>query len=131
MSSGDAYKYCESIGATMKTPTKLEADAKTLEALAGFVGIFEQISPEPSSAPRAALGEDNSIFIEVWYKTDEDTFLVGDHMAEVSADIVEETDVTVVLALCGCGRWVELKIGHSATANTSAWGEDPNHRGQR
>jgi hypothetical protein len=36
--------------------------------------------------------------VEVGYKTDEDTFLVGDRMAEASADIVEEMDVTVVLA---------------------------------
>ena len=82
----------------MKTQIRLEADAKTLEALARFLGVFEKISPEPAYPPKAVLGEDNIIFIEVGYKTDEDTFLVGDHMAEVSADIVEETDVTVVLA---------------------------------
>ncbi|HXH14435.1 MAG TPA: hypothetical protein VNP04_32305 [Alphaproteobacteria bacterium] len=82
----------------MKTQIRLEADAKTLDALARFLGILEKISPKPVSMPKAVLGEDNIIFVEVGYKTDEDTFLVGDRMAEVSADLVEETDVTVVLA---------------------------------
>jgi hypothetical protein len=107
-SGGDAYEYCESIGGTMKTQIRIEPDAKTLEALARFLGIFEKISPEPASPPRAVLGEDNIIFIEVGYKTDEDTFLVGDHIAEVSADIVEETDVTVVLA-----PFVIAETGHA------------------
>jgi hypothetical protein len=31
--------------------------------------------------------------VEVGYRTDEDTFLVGDHMAQVGAQIVEETDI--------------------------------------
>ena len=82
----------------MKTQIRLEADAETLDALARFLGILEKISPKPVSMPKAVLGEDNIISVEVGYKTDEDTFLVGDRMAEVSADLVEETDVTVVLA---------------------------------
>jgi len=94
----DAYEYFERIGGTMKTQIRLEADAKSLDALARFLAIFEKISPAPVCLPKAVLGEDNIIFVEVGYKTDEDTFLVGDRMAEVSADIVEETDVTVVLA---------------------------------
>jgi hypothetical protein len=61
----------------MKTQIRLEADAKTLEALARFLAIFEKISPEPAYPPKAVLGEDDIIFIEVGYKTDEDTFLAG------------------------------------------------------
>jgi hypothetical protein len=38
------------------------------------------------------------IYVEVGYRTEEDSFLVGDHMAEVGAEIVEETDILVALA---------------------------------
>jgi hypothetical protein len=82
----------------MKTRVTFPVDAKTLDALAKFLGRFEKISPEPVHPPKAVLGEDNIIFVEVGYKSDDDAILVGDRMAEVSADIVEETDVTVVLA---------------------------------
>jgi hypothetical protein len=97
-SGRDAYEYRKSIGGIMKTQIRLEADAKALSALARFLGVLEKISPKPLHPPKAVLGEDDIIFVEVGYKTDEDTFFVGDRMAEVSADIVEETDVTVVLA---------------------------------
>ncbi len=82
----------------MKTQIRLEADAKTLDALAKFLAIFEKMSPRPVYQPKAVLGEDNIIFVEVGYKTDEDTFLIGDRMAEVAADFLEETRVLVVLA---------------------------------
>ena len=81
----------------MKTRFTFPVDAKTLHVLAKFLERFEKISPEPVHPPKAVLGEDDIIFVEVGYKTDEDTFFVGDRTAEVSADIVEETDVTVVL----------------------------------
>jgi hypothetical protein len=97
-SSRHAHKYYESIGGIMKTSIRLEADAKALDALAKVLAILEKVSPEPVYPPKAVLGEDNIIFVEIGYKTDEDTFLVGDRMAEVAADLVEETGVTVVLA---------------------------------
>jgi hypothetical protein len=82
----------------MKTQIRLEADAKTLDALAKFLAIFEKVSPKPVCQPKAVLGEANIIFVEVGYKTDEDTFQVGDRMAEVAADLLDETSVLVVLA---------------------------------
>jgi hypothetical protein len=82
----------------MKTQIRLEADAKTLNALAKFLAIFEKLSPKPVCQPKAVLGEDNIIFVEVGYKSDEDTFLVGDRMAEVAADLLDETGVLVALA---------------------------------
>jgi hypothetical protein len=66
--------------------------------LAKFLERFERVSPEPVHPPKAVLGEDNIIFVEVGYKTDDDAILIEERMAEVSADIVEEADVTVVLA---------------------------------
>lgn len=38
------------------------------------------------------------IYVEVGYRTEEDTFLSGDQMAQVGADIVEDTDVLTALA---------------------------------
>lgn len=82
----------------MKTQITLAGDAKTLEALARFLAEFEKISPEPVDPPKAIRGEDNVIYVEAGYRTDEETFLAGDRMAAVGADIVEETGVLVALA---------------------------------
>ena len=73
-------------------------DAQSLKALARFLETFETVSPEPVCAPKAIRGEDNVIYVEVGYRTEEDTFRVGDRMAAVGADILEETGVLVVLA---------------------------------
>ena len=82
----------------MKTHLNLVGDAKSLNALARFLATFETVSPEPICPPKAIRGEDNVIYVEAGYRTEEDTFRVGDRMAAVGADILEETGVLVVLA---------------------------------
>jgi hypothetical protein len=82
----------------MRTQITLAADARTLDALAKFLGELEKLSPSPLLPPRAIRGEDNVVYVEVGYRTEDETFLVGDRMAEVGADIVEETGVLVALA---------------------------------
>jgi hypothetical protein len=82
----------------MKTRVTFPVDAKTLDVLAKFLETFEKISPEPVHPPKAVLGEDNIIFVEVGYKTDDDAILMGERMAEVAADLLDETSVLVVLA---------------------------------
>ena len=82
----------------MKTQISLAADPRILGALTRFLRAFEQISPESVVPPKAILGHDNVIYVEAGYKTEEDTFLVGDRMAEVGASIVEETGVLVAFA---------------------------------
>ena len=82
----------------MKTQIILTGDAKTLDALARFLAEFEKLGPEPVAPPKAIRGDDNVIYVEAGYRTEEETFLVGDRMAEVGADIVEETGVLVALA---------------------------------
>ena len=82
----------------MKTRVTLAADAKVLEALTRFLDEFEKVKPAPLASPKAMLGHDNVIYVEAEYKTEEDTFLVGDYMAEIGANIVEETGVLVALA---------------------------------
>ncbi len=82
----------------MRTQITLAADAKTLDALARFLNEFEKLSPEPLVPAKAIRGEDNVVYVEAGYKTEEDTFVVGDRMAEVGAEIVEEMGVLVALA---------------------------------
>ena len=82
----------------MKTQVTLIADAKSLDALAKFLAALERISPKPVCPTKAIRGNDNVIYVEVGYKTDEETFLVGDRMAEIGADILDETGVLVALA---------------------------------
>ena len=82
----------------MKTQLILTGDAKMLDALTRFLEALEQISPQPVYEPKAVCGEDNVIYVEVGYRTEEDTFLAADQMAQVGADIVEDTDVLVALA---------------------------------
>jgi hypothetical protein len=42
--------------------------------------------------------KDNVIYVEVGYRTEEESFLVGDRMAEVGTDILDNTGVLVALA---------------------------------
>jgi len=82
----------------MKTQLHLTGDAKTLDALARFLGVLETLTPAPITPPKAICGEDNVIYVEAGYRTDEETFVVGDYMAQVGAQIVEKTDILVALA---------------------------------
>ena len=82
----------------MKTQLHLTGDAKTLDALSRFLAALEMVKPEPVSPPKAVCGEDHVIYVEAGYRTEEDTFLAGDYMAQVGAQIVEDTDILVALA---------------------------------
>jgi hypothetical protein len=66
--------------------------------LVKFLREFERASPNPARQPKAIRGEDNVIYVEVGYRTEEETIRLGEHMAQVGADIVEETGVLVALA---------------------------------
>ena len=76
----------------------LISDTNTLEALTKFLRALEQVSPEPACHPKVIRGEDNVVYVEVGYGTEEETLLVGNRMAEVGADIIEDTGVLVALA---------------------------------
>jgi len=73
-------------------------DTKTLEALRRFLDVLAEVSPEPVCPPKVIRGEDNVIYVEVGYGTDEETLLVSKCMADVGADILEETGLLVALA---------------------------------
>jgi hypothetical protein len=57
----------------MNTQVTLIADAKSLDAVAKFLGALERIRPKPACRPKAIRGDDNVIYVEVGYKTDEET----------------------------------------------------------
>jgi hypothetical protein len=82
----------------MKTQLNLTGDSKTLDALARFLAALETMQPESVTQPKAICGEDNVIYVEVGYRSEEDSFRVGDQMAEVGAQIVEELDILIALA---------------------------------
>ena len=82
----------------MKTQLNLTGDSKTLDALSRFLSALEAMEPESVTQPKAICGEDNVIYVEVGYRSEDDSFLVGDRMAEVGAQIVEEMDILVALA---------------------------------
>ena len=82
----------------MKTRLDLTGDAKTLHALWRFLAALETVTPAPVTQPKAISGEENVIYVEIGYNTEEDTLRVGEQMAVVGAQIVEETDILVALA---------------------------------
>jgi hypothetical protein len=61
-------------------------------------GYKRNLTVEPIVPPKAIQGEDTVVYVEAGYSTEEETFVVGDHMAAIGADIVEETGVLVALA---------------------------------
>ena len=91
----------------MKTQLALTGDAKILDALSRFLERFEKLTPEPSVPPKAIQGEDKVVYVEAGYRTEEETFAAGDHMAPVGADIVEKTGVLIALAPFVAGREVD------------------------
>lgn len=82
----------------MKTQLNLTGDAKMLDALSRFLSALEAAQPAPITQPKAICGEDNVIYVEAGYETEEDTFVAGDLMAEIGAQIVEDSDILVALA---------------------------------
>jgi hypothetical protein len=44
------------------------------------------------------MGDDGVIYVKAGFTTEEESWRAGEKMAEVSAEIVEDTDVLVVLA---------------------------------
>ena len=82
----------------MKTQCMFTADARALDALVKFLREFERVSPDPACQPKAGLGEDNVIYVEAGYRTEEEMIHLEEQMARVGADIVEETGVLVALA---------------------------------
>ena len=71
---------------------------KSVEALARFLKHMDVLVPQPVEVPKAVMADDGVIYVKARFATEEEAWSAGEKMAEVGADIVEETDVLVALA---------------------------------
>jgi hypothetical protein len=69
-----------------------------IEALARFLKCLARLVPEPRGQPKVVMGDDGVIYVKAGFATEEAAWQAGEKMSEVSAEIVEDTDVLVVLA---------------------------------
>ncbi len=70
----------------------------SVEALAKFLKSLENLMPRPVGEPKVIMGDDRVIYVKAGFSTEEAAWCAGEQMAEMSADLVEESDVLVVLA---------------------------------
>ncbi len=67
-------------------------------ALSRFLKDLENLVPEPVGEPKVVMGDGNVICVKAAFLTEEAAWHAGEKMSKMSADLVEETDVLVVLA---------------------------------
>jgi hypothetical protein len=69
-----------------------------IEALARFLKCLASLVPEPLGQPKVVMGDDGVIYVKAGFATEEAAWQAGERMSAVSAEIVEDADVLVVLA---------------------------------
>lgn len=69
-----------------------------VEALARFLKCLEGLGPKLLGESKVVMGHDGVVYVKAGFATEEDAWTAGEKMAEVSAEIVEDTDVLIVLA---------------------------------
>ena len=82
----------------MNVEVALSGSVLSVEALVRFLRDLERLVPVPIGAPKVIMGNDGVIYVKAGFATDEEVWQAGEKMAEVSAEIVEDIDVLVVLA---------------------------------
>jgi hypothetical protein len=82
----------------MHVEVAFSGSVKSVEALARFLRHLEVLEPQPVDVPQVLMGDDGVIYVKARFATEEEAWIAGEKMAEVGADIVEETEVLVVLA---------------------------------
>ena len=82
----------------MNVEVALSGSVLSVEALARFLRGLERLVPVPIGAPKVVMGDDGVIYVKAGFATEEAAWQAGEKMAEVSAEIVEDIDVLVVLA---------------------------------
>jgi hypothetical protein len=82
----------------MKVDMAFSGSVACIEALVKFLRCVEQSDPQPIEEPHVVMGDDGVIYVKAGFATEEEAWQAGEKMAEVSAGIVEDTDVLVVLA---------------------------------
>jgi hypothetical protein len=92
----------------MKTQLNLIGDSKTLDALARFLAALETMEPTSVTQPKAICGEDNVIYVEVGYRSEEDSFPVCDlavsHFHSVQRRVHRVEALRFVLRIRQCSR---------------------------
>ena len=81
----------------MNVKIEFSGSVKSVEALVRFLKHLEALVPRPVSTPKVGM-RDGVIYVKAGFATEEDDWKAGEKMAEIGADIVEDTDVLVVLA---------------------------------
>lgn len=82
----------------MNVEVAFSGSVDCVEALARFLKGLERLEPEPLGKPKVIMGDDGVIYVKAGFATEEEAWQAGEKMSEVSAEIVEDTDVLVVLA---------------------------------
>jgi hypothetical protein len=82
----------------MQVEVALSGSVMSVEALVRFLKNLEQLVPAPVETPKVIMGDDGVIYVKAGFATEDEAWQAGEQMAEVSAEIVEDTDVLVVLA---------------------------------
>ena len=82
----------------MNVEVALSGSVRSVEALARFLKHLEVLVPQPVEVPKVMMADDGVIYVKARFATEEEAWSAGEKMAEVGADIVEETDVLVALA---------------------------------
>ena len=82
----------------MNVEVAFSGSVDCVEALARFLKDLEELVPEPLGKPKVVMGDDGVIYVKAGFATEEEAWQIGEKMSEVSAEIVEDTDVLVVLA---------------------------------
>ena len=82
----------------MNVEVAFAGSVKSVEALARFLTHLEGLVPPPIEAPKVMMADDGVIYVKAQFATEEEAWSAGETMAEVGADIVEETDILIALA---------------------------------
>jgi hypothetical protein len=82
----------------MNVEVTFSGSVDCIEALARFLKYLARLVPEPLGQPKVVMGDDGVIYVKAGFATEEAAWQAGEKMSAVSAEIVEDTDVLVVLA---------------------------------
>ena len=82
----------------MHVEVALSGSVISVEVLARFLKSLEHLVPAPVEAPKVMMGDDGVIYVKAGFATEDEAWQAGEQMAKVSAEIVEDTNVLVVLA---------------------------------
>lgn len=76
----------------------LSGSVLSVEALARFLRDLERLVPTPIGTLKVVMRDDGVVYVKAGFATTAAAWQAGEKMEEVSAEIVEDIDVLVVLA---------------------------------